>query len=481
MLIDNESQFPTTWNTSQQLLEELGPLLSETATILTPASTGWDQTRSSSPRIKPQFIASVEVATEKDVQETVKYANRRNLHFLTVSGGHGWASTLTKFNGGIRINMRKLNTAETRPDGKIATVGGGMMQHEITKSLYAQGKKLAVTGLCGCVSVIGPLLGGGHSVAQGSYGFAADNLVSARVVLANSSVVVASATENADLFWALRGAGQNFGIVTSFDIKVHDASENWVMTVVTFTQDKLEAFFETWNELESEHKHTGMLVLSGLFFRNPELDPGHPAINLQILSPASNPLTPVYASAFLSLSPIFHTTVDNIEYSNLYEALGTHAESIMCRKDNNLSGFPTSFSSWDPAAMRAGFEIFSELTSDAKFAYSAYILESYGRDGVEAVPEGENAVALLERKLHILASPLLWWEGGDEEVRRVAVGYGERIREATRANNHAYLNYAVGGEALVDVYGGEERLERLRGLKRAWDPDNKFRFYVGIS
>jgi hypothetical protein len=76
MVIDNESGFAMMWNTSQRLLEELGPLLSEKASILTPASKEWDQTRSSSPRIEPQFIASVEVATEKDVQETVKTYNQ---------------------------------------------------------------------------------------------------------------------------------------------------------------------------------------------------------------------------------------------------------------------------------------------------------------------------------------------------------------------------------------------------------------------
>ncbi|KAK0649274.1 hypothetical protein B0T16DRAFT_436233 [Cercophora newfieldiana] len=360
-------------NDSERIQTELGPLLSEKASILLPSSLGWDQSRSSSPRIEPKFIAIVEVATEEDVQETVKYANRLTIPFLAISGSHGWATTLNNFQGGIQINMRKLNTAEAHADGKTATVGGGMMQYEITESLYRQGKKLAVTGLCGL-----------------PHGFAADSLVSARLVLANSSIVTVSATENSDLFWAVRGAGQNFGIVTSFEVKIHDASEDWTMD----------------NNLESQHKKIGMLVMAGLVFRNPELDPEHPVVALQIMSPASNPFAAAYNAAFQKLSPVFHTTVNDIPYEKL-------------------------------------------------FATSAYILESYGRDGVEAVPEGENVA-----------------------VRATGVEYGERIREATRANEHAYLNYAVGGEGLENVYG--ERLERLRALKKVWDPENRFGFYIPI-
>lgn len=108
---------------------------------------------------------------------------------------------------------------------------------------------------------------------QGRYGFAADNLVSARVVLADGSAVTASATENADLFWAIRGAGHNFGIVTSYDLKVYDAGEDWTMIALSFKEDKLEDFFDTWNKLEDEHDDPGMLVLNGVMARNDMLDP----------------------------------------------------------------------------------------------------------------------------------------------------------------------------------------------------------------
>jgi len=110
---------------------------------------------------------------------------------------------------------------------------------------------------------------------QGRHGFSADNLVSARLVLANGSAVTASAGCNPDLFWAIRGAGHNFGIVTSLEVKLYDARGKWTMIVFTFTQDKLERFFNTWNQLEVEHHDQGSLILNGVFVRNPAVDVHH--------------------------------------------------------------------------------------------------------------------------------------------------------------------------------------------------------------
>jgi FAD/FMN-containing dehydrogenase len=82
----------------------------------------------------------VEVATMSDVQTTVTLANRFNIPFLAVSGTHEWTKTLNKLPYGIQINMRRLNTTNLSRDGKTATVGGGTLQYEITRSLFAPGK-----------------------------------------------------------------------------------------------------------------------------------------------------------------------------------------------------------------------------------------------------------------------------------------------------------------------------------------------------
>ena len=123
------------------------------------------------------------------------------------------------------------------------------------------------------MSVIGPLLGGGHSLLQGQFGYALDNLVSARVVLADGSLVEASASKNADLFWALRGAGHNFGIVTSYVVNAYDIKSDWTVYSLIYQQDKLEALFTLINKHEDGSlSRPKELALTGVFVRIPSID-----------------------------------------------------------------------------------------------------------------------------------------------------------------------------------------------------------------
>ena len=87
-----------------------------------------------------------------------------------------------------------------------------------------------------------------------------------------------AADKNSDLFWGLRGAGHNFGVVTSFVVKAYNAGEPWTLITLTFTQDKLESFLETWNTLEEVHPDRGMLVVNGILARNNDVDSEHVSI-----------------------------------------------------------------------------------------------------------------------------------------------------------------------------------------------------------
>jgi FAD/FMN-containing dehydrogenase len=130
-----------------------------------------------------------------------------------------------------------------------------------------------VTGLCECTSLAGPLLGGGHSFLQGQYGYAVDGLVSARVVLASGKVVTASRTQNAGLFWALQGAGHNFGILASLEVKVYDVPSNWTVYSLVFLHDKLEALYSLVNKFEEpSSKCSTKLSKTGAILRVPAID-----------------------------------------------------------------------------------------------------------------------------------------------------------------------------------------------------------------
>ncbi|KAK5997639.1 FAD-linked oxidoreductase chyH [Cladobotryum mycophilum] len=469
------------------IMQSLRPLLSSEAVITYSSSPNAEAllARASAPRVSPEYVAIVEVASESDIQQTVKYANRHGMPFLAVSGGHGWPSSLNRMKGGIQINMRKLNTTKLKPDGTTVIVGGGTLQHEITASMFKEHKQV-VTGLCGCTSVVGPLLGGGHSMLQYRHGFAADNLVSARVVLADGEVVDVSAENNPDLFWALRGAGHNFGIVSAAEIKVYEAEETWGMSMFIFAENTLEQVFETWNRVETLHPDPGMLVLNGYITRIEEVDPKHPLLLLQLFyAEVDNTIVGDFETSFLELNPLSHSITKNIPWGDIFDVGGMGITSPVCLKNRNLLGSPTSAHQWNPVAMRKGFELLSEITADKAFSTSVIIVESYGSKGIRAVPVSENAVAPEEREYHIRLSPILWWTGDDEENTKKAERFAKDMQSAMRDDKiapHMYVNYATGHEKMEEVYGyDQQRIAKLKTLKKAWDPHNRFGFYMPIG
>ncbi len=104
-----------------------------------------------------------------------------------------------------------------------------------------------VTGTCECVSVLGPALGGGHGWLQGHYGLAADQFVSMNVVLADGTLHKIDASS--DLWWAMKGAGQNFGIVTSVTSKIYDIEQyDWAIETLIFSGDQVEAIYQAAND-----------------------------------------------------------------------------------------------------------------------------------------------------------------------------------------------------------------------------------------
>lgn len=128
--------------------------------------------------------------------------------------------------------------------------------------------------MCECTSVAGPLLGGGHDIVAGQYGYVLDNIISARVVVASGEIVEVSDTKNSDLFWALRGAGHNFGIMTSFEMKAYDIPSNWTVYNIPFSGDKLEQIYELVNKFEEpSFDRSNKLAMTSAIIRLPDVDP----------------------------------------------------------------------------------------------------------------------------------------------------------------------------------------------------------------
>jgi FAD/FMN-containing dehydrogenase len=154
-----------------------------------------------------------------DVVAAVKFARDRDLTIAVRGGAHGIAGTGT-CDGGLVIDFADMKAIRVDPRSRVARAEPGLKWVEFDRETQAFG--LATTGgTVGDTGIAGLTLGGGFGWLGGVFGMTVDNLQSADLVLANGDLVRASTDENPDLFWAIRGGGGNFGIVTSFEYRLH--------------------------------------------------------------------------------------------------------------------------------------------------------------------------------------------------------------------------------------------------------------------
>ncbi|HET6995959.1 MAG TPA: FAD-binding oxidoreductase, partial [Chitinophagaceae bacterium] len=159
--------------------------------------------------------------TETDVKIAVNWAAMHGLSLSVLGGGHDWAGRALN-DKGIVISMKKFKKITIDAVRKTAVVGGGVTVRELADAAAASGF-VAVTGTVGAVGFTGFTLGGGYGLLTPSYGLSIDNVVGADVVLPDARLVHTNENRFPDLFWAIRGGGGNFGVVTALHIRLHPA------------------------------------------------------------------------------------------------------------------------------------------------------------------------------------------------------------------------------------------------------------------
>ena len=163
--------------------------------------------------------AIIHCRTPEDVQAAIRAAREHDRPLSVRGGGHDWAGRALC--DGIVIDLSDMRSVTLSPDRRNATISGGARGCDVTAITDPFGLA-AVAGSAGCVGMTGLALGGGYGPLIGRFGLALDNVLAAQIVLADGRIVSADPENHPELFWALRGGGGNFGVVTTMQHRLHD-------------------------------------------------------------------------------------------------------------------------------------------------------------------------------------------------------------------------------------------------------------------
>ncbi len=193
----------------------------------------------------PALIARV--ADSGDVSKAVNFARERNLLVAVRGGGHSWPGK-SVCEGGLMIDLAEMHAVTVDTFGRRAAVQGGALLGQLDSATLPKGL-VTTAGVVSHTGVGGFTLGGGFGRLNRKYGLAIDNLLAAEVVTADGQVREVSADKEPDLFWALRGGGGNFGVVTRFDFQLYPFDRNVlsgpIMWPIEQARDVL-SFYRDW-------------------------------------------------------------------------------------------------------------------------------------------------------------------------------------------------------------------------------------------
>jgi FAD/FMN-containing dehydrogenase len=441
--------------------------------LLTPEDSGYDTARTvfnAAINRRPALIARC--TSTDDVIAAVNLARDEQLPISVRCTGHNIAG-FAVCDDGVVIDLSPMKAIDVDPDALTVRVGGGTTWGEVNDAL--QPFNLAATG--GFVSITGVsglTLGGGLGWLVRKHGLALDNLLSAEVVLANGQRVTASASVNDDLFWAIRGGGGNFGIVTSFEFRVHPAGMV-LAGIVLHPAAAAPAAMREWRAFEVTSPE--VCTQGALLFHFPD-DPSGPEA---LRGAALVGLGGVYAGPIEEgeqllrplreygppLADMFQPTPYNVaqRMADFLWPPGLHGYW----KSSFLNGL-------SDGAIDTIVEYFAKVPSKN----TVMVLEHNGDGAMDRVPEAATAFGHRGWPYNLVVTSA-WADPADADKN---IAWTRACFDALRPFTApgAYVNYLgdEGPEGVRTAYGAE-KLARLMSLKAKYDPRNQFRMNQNIA
>ncbi|KAK8119159.1 FAD-linked oxidoreductase alt4 [Apiospora kogelbergensis] len=463
---------------------ELASRLSPNGRLCYPGSEGFDASNLRFTEYeRPTYTAVVQPACAEDVVAAVKYATGKNIPFSPRAGHHAVTSTMRHLQNGILIDMRTLNNITFDSESKTVTVGGGVITEDFVKFIHKLGME---------VRVIGVSFGAGLGRLQGKYGFLHDNMVSCKLVLANGTVVVASEKENVDLFWALRGAGHNFGIAVEATFRVHEQANRGMHYTwdLEYEIEQCDEVFTTLNEVtEMMPKELAIFVL---WMRKSTEGKQHMILVNLVWSGPENEAD-AWIAKFEALGPAIHSGKVAVEWPELpwttykgYNRFLSMPEVWTVAPYKIMSA--ACVRKFDLKTTREFFESVKakNIEFSGKGTFGA-MFECLPHHRVREIPDDATAFpwrASSDHFLMLMATPMKL-EYRDEFEKHLD-GWKRRFIETSGYGElHQYVNYGNTTSTMKDppeaLYGEPWRLEKLRDLKKRYDPSNVFRWYQPLE
>jgi FAD/FMN-containing dehydrogenase len=419
---------------------------------------------------RPALIA--QCAGADDVTQAVNFAREQSLLLAVRGTGHNVAG-FAVCDEGLVVDLTAMKGIEVDPQARTVRVEGGCTWGEVNDAL--QPFALAATG--GFVSVTGVsglTLGGGLGWLVRKHGLALDNLLSAEVVLADGQQVMASADENEELFWAIRGGGGNFGVVTSFVFQAHPLGAVLAGIVLHPAAVASDAI-RRWRDLEAGAPDES--TQGALLFHFPDDPSGPPPLRG---APVVG-LGGVYAGALEDgeklLRPLreHESKVVDTFQPMPYNAAQRMADFLWPAGLYNYwkSSFLTTLSD-------AVIDVFVDWFARVPSKRTVIVLEHNGDSAWDRVPDGATAFGSRAWPYNFVVTSA--WSNPQESEQNISWTRGLFAALRPYLAPGAYVNYLGGDEGvegLEAAYG--RKLARLAAIKGKFDPANLFRLNQNIA
>lgn len=413
----------------------------------------------------------VQVSGVADVRAAVRFAGERELPIAVRGGGHSYAGHGTG-DDCLVIDCAAMDAVHVDPDANTVRVGPGATWGDVDHETQAFG--LATTGATvSSVGVAGYTLGGGTGHLVRAFGTAADNLIAADVVTADGELVHASADEHADLFWALRGGGANFGVVTSFTFDLHEVGPEVLGGQIVHpfenAREVMTAYRDYMRDAPRAVNCYPFVIRIPPLEVFPEETHGEMALDLVVshagdIAQAEDDLAPLRAVG----DPILDGVVPQpyVALQQAFDDLGAAGNRWYSKAQ-----YLTELS--DDA-----IDTFLDAVDPLRGEFTSVYLEPMGGAVADVDP---TATAFPHRDVAYSVHALTGWSDPEDDEELIVWTEDLHQRMSAYSPGGVYVNLLSDEEAdrVPEAYG--QNLDRLAELKAQYDPENRFRVNQNVE